>query len=77
MLITAQGAICAACHQKQEALILDRRADIALRLGRGEPENAFGDATFDGRKRKRAVLLFVVTMGLLAVIYALKLARVM
>ncbi len=53
------------------------RVRAAKALGRHDPENAFGDATFNPRKRKAAVALFVVSLGLLLVLYAMKLANVL
>lgn len=75
--MTGDGPICKACHDERLVRAQDMRAHAATRLGRNDPENAFGDATFDPKKRKLAVVLFVVTLGLLFVLYALKLANLL
>ncbi len=76
-MITGDGVVCGDCYAKGELARNELRATIAQRLQRGEPENAFGDATFDGKKRKRAVALFVAAMVLLMVLWGMRLARVL
>ncbi len=75
--MTADGPICKACHDERLVQARDVRVRAAKALGRHDPENAFGDATFNPRKRKAAVALFVVSLGLLLVLYAMKLANVL
>jgi hypothetical protein len=77
MMITGDGAICSECHDQRLLQRNEMRANVSIALNRREPENAFGDATFDAKKRQRAVWLFVATILLVIVLYGLKLARVM
>lgn len=76
-LVTADGPLCQACYDQQSIAVQDRRAVIAKKLAGRDAENMFGDATFDPNRRKWAVRLFVLTLLLLLVLYALKLASVL
>ena len=76
-LVTADGPLCQACYDQRAIAVQDQRAVIAKKLAGRDAENMFGDATFDPRRRKLAVGLFVATLALLLLLYALKLGRVL